>query len=42
VNEDGKVITVVMNRAIRAAYNLCVGSKSAAVIIPHAIQTLVY
>jgi glucosylceramidase len=44
VNEDGKVITVVMNQSDKeAAYNLCVGSKSAPVIIPpHAIQTLVY
>jgi glucosylceramidase len=30
VNEDGKVITVVMNQSDKeAAYNLCVGSKSA-------------
>lgn len=44
VNEDGKVITVVMNQSDKeAAYNLCVGSKAAAVVIPpHAIQTLVY
>jgi O-glycosyl hydrolase len=44
VNEDGKVITVVMNQSDKeAAYNLCAGSKSAPVIIPpHAIQTLVY
>jgi glucosylceramidase len=43
VNEDGKVITVVMNQTDKeAAYNLCVGSKSVPVIIPpHAIQTLV-
>lgn len=44
VNEDGKVITVVMNQSDKeATYNLCVGSESASVIIlPHAIQTLVY
>jgi O-glycosyl hydrolase len=44
VNADGNVITVVMNQSDReAAYNLCVGSKVAPVIIPpHAIQTLVY
>lgn len=43
-NEDGKVITVVMNQSDKeAAYNLFVGNKAAAVIIPpHAIQTLVY
>ncbi|EIA09593.1 glycoside hydrolase family 30 protein [Flavobacterium frigoris] len=44
MNEDGKVITVVMNQGDKeAAYNLCVGSKATAVVIPaHAIQTLVY
>lgn len=44
VNEDGKVITVVMNQSDKEAkYNLCVGSESASVtILPHAIQTLVY
>ncbi|MGO4817792.1 glycoside hydrolase family 30 protein, partial [Flavobacterium sp. W22_SRS_FP1] len=44
VNEDGKVITVVMNQSDKeATYNLCVGSESASVtILPHAIQTLVY
>ena len=44
VNEGGKVITVVMNQSDKeAAYNLCVGSNEAAVVIPpHAIQTLVY
>jgi len=44
VNEDGKVITVVMNQSDKeATYNLWVGTQSASVtILPHAIQTLVY
>jgi glucosylceramidase len=44
VNEDGQIITVVMNQSDKeATYNLCVGSEKALVsILPHAIQTLVY
>jgi glucosylceramidase len=43
-NNDGKVITIVMNQSNKKiTYNLCVGTSSTEVsILPHAIQTLVY
>ncbi|MFV8324850.1 glycoside hydrolase family 30 protein [Flavobacterium sp. ZS1P14] len=43
-NQDGKVVTVVMNKtAKKLKYNLCIGTKATEVaILPHAIQTLVY
>jgi glucosylceramidase len=42
LNQDGKVVTVVMNKTDRELqYNLCIGTKATAVVIPpHAIQTL--
>lgn len=42
-NKDGKIIVVVMNQGnAKTSYNLCIGTKAAAVtILPHAIQTLV-
>lgn len=44
LNEDGKVVTIVMNQSDKKIlYNLCVGATAAAVTIPpHAIQTLVF
>lgn len=44
LNNDGKVVTVVMNQSDKKiTYNLCVGTNAAEVtILPHAIQTLVY
>lgn len=44
LNQDGKVVTVVMNQSRKKiTYNLCVGTNAAEVsILPHAIQTLVY
>lgn len=44
LNEDGKVVTVVMNKTDKSLkYNLCIGTKATEVsILPHAIQTLVY
>jgi len=44
INNDGKVITIVMNQSNKKiTYNLCVGTSSSEVsILPHAIQTLVY
>ena len=44
MNEDGKIVTVVMNQSDKiVAYNLYLGNQKAAVeIMPHAIQTLVY
>jgi glucosylceramidase len=43
INEDGKVVVVVMNQSkMKITYNLCIGSEAAEVnILPHAIQTLV-
>jgi len=43
INEDGKVVVVVMNQSkLKITYNLCIGSDAAEVnILPHAIQTLV-
>jgi glucosylceramidase len=43
-NEDGKMVTVIMNQSgEKVTYNLYVGSEKASVSIqPHAIQTLVY
>ena len=43
MNEDGKVVIVVMNQSkLKIAYNLCIGYQAAEVtILPHAIQTLV-
>ncbi len=43
INEDGKVVVVVMNQSkLKITYNLCIGYQAAEVIIlPHAIQTLV-
>lgn len=44
INPDGKVVTVVMNQSgTKIKYNLCIGTSSTEVVIlPHAIQTLVY
>lgn len=44
LNEDGKVVTVVMNKTDKSLkYNLSIGTKATEVsILPHAIQTLVY
>ena len=44
LNQDGKVITVVMNQSSKkVTYNLCVGTNTTEIsILPHAIQTLVY
>jgi glucosylceramidase len=43
LNQDGKVVTVVMNKTDRELqYNLCIGTKATAVIPPHAIQTLLF
>ncbi len=44
LNQDGKVITVVMNQSNKKlTYNLCIGTNATEVsILPHAIQTLVY
>jgi len=44
LNEDGKMVTVVMNQSeIEITYKLIVGSKQTTVqILPHSIQTLVY
>jgi len=44
LNQDGKVVTIVMNESDKkVTYNLCVGTNATEVsILPHAIQTLVY
>jgi len=44
INQDGKVVTVVMNQSgKKITYNLCIGTNATEVsILPHAIQTLVY
>jgi len=44
LNQDGKVITVVMNQSNKkVTYNLCIGTNATEIsILPHAIQTLVY
>jgi glucosylceramidase len=44
LNQDSKVVTVVMNQTdATVKYNLCIGTKATEVVIlPHAIQTLVY
>ena len=44
LNQDGKVVTVVMNQTNnKITYNLCIGTNATEVsILPHAIQTLVY
>ena len=44
LNNDGKVVTVVMNQSSKKIiYNLCIGTNTAEItILPHAIQTLVY
>ena len=44
LNQDGKAVTVVMNKTDKKLkYNLCIGTKSTEIyILPHAIQTLVY
>lgn len=44
LNNDGKVVTVVMNQSNKKIiYNLCIGTSATEVsILPHAIQTLVY
>jgi glucosylceramidase len=44
LNQDGKVVTVVMNQSSKKiTYNLCIGTNATEVsILPHAIQTLVY
>jgi glucosylceramidase len=43
INEDGKVVVVVMNQSkLKITYNLCIGPNAAEVkILPHSIQTLV-
>lgn len=43
INEDGKVVVVVMNQSkLKITYNLCIGHNAAEVtILPHAIQTLI-
>lgn len=44
LNNDGKVVTIVMNQSsTKITYNLCIGTNATEVsILPHAIQTLVY
>jgi glucosylceramidase len=44
LNEDRKVITIVMNQSNKkVTYNLCVGTNATEIsILPHAIQTLVF
>ena len=44
LNQDGKIVTVVMNKTEKELkYNLCIGTKATAVVIPpHAIQTLLF
>jgi len=44
MNPNGKVVTVVLNQSnTKITYNLCIGtSATEVVILPHAIQTLVY
>ncbi|MEZ7507055.1 glycoside hydrolase family 30 beta sandwich domain-containing protein [Flavobacterium sp. Arc2] len=44
LNQDGKVVTIVMNKTDKnLTYNLCIGTKATEVtILPHAIQTLVF
>ena len=44
LNQDGKIVTVVMNQSgKKITYNLCIGTNATEVsILPHAIQTLVY
>jgi glucosylceramidase len=44
LNQDGKVVTVVMNQSNKKiSYYLCIGTNATEVsILPHAIQTLVY
>ncbi len=44
LNQDGKVVTIVMNQTNKKiTYNLCVGKQATEVsILPHAIQTLLY
>ena len=44
LNQNGKVVTVVMNKTDeKLKYNLCIGTKATEVfILPHAIQTLIY
>ena len=44
LNQDGEVVTVVMNQSSKKiTYNLCIGTNTAELsILPHAIQTLVY
>lgn len=44
LNQDGKVITIVMNQSDKkVTYNLCVGTNTTEIsILPHAIQTVVF
>lgn len=44
INPNGKVVTVVLNQSnAKITYNLCIGTSATEVmILPHAIQTLVY
>ncbi len=44
LNQNGKIVTIVMNQSnVKIKYNLCVGTQTAEImILPHAIQTLVY
>ncbi len=44
INEDGKVVVIVMNQSNKKiSYNLCIGSNAAEVSsLPHSIQTLLF
>lgn len=44
LNQDGKVVTIVLNKTEqKITYNLCVGTKATEVtILPRAIQTLIF
>jgi glucosylceramidase len=44
LNKDGKIVTVVMNQSDKKViYNLCIETNATEILIlPHAIQTLVY
>jgi glucosylceramidase len=44
LNQDGKIVTIVMNQTNKKiTYNLCVGKQATEVsILPHAIQTIVF
>ena len=44
MNNDGKIVTIVMNQSDeKLVYNLCIGTQHSEIsITPHSIQTLVY